>query len=107
MLPHALLKCEQNKFLVDQAEERQRHSWELSNKKTTFQVPSCVLGMMLTCRRAGLLQGGRSGAARGGHKHLSWSRVSPGRGAMNTVLQHKERRVFLQGDQEQASELSK
>lgn len=37
MPPRALLKCEQNKFLVDQAEEQQRHSWKLSNKKTTFQ----------------------------------------------------------------------
>lgn len=71
------------------------------------RVPSCGLGMMLTHKSAGLLQGGRKGAARGGYETLSWSRVSPGRGEMDAPLQHGEGMVFCQGTQGRDSELSK
>lgn len=67
MLPHALLKCEQNKFLIGQAGGQTDAAGSFPTKRTFSRVPSCGLGMMLSHMRAGLLQGGRKGAAKGGH----------------------------------------
>ena len=104
MLPRALWKCEQNKFLVDPVDTQLK---AFQQKDHFSRVPSCGLGKMLTPRSAGLLQGGRKGAARGGSEPLSRSRVSPGRGEMDAPRPHGARTVFCQGTQGWVSELSK
>lgn len=71
------------------------------------RVPSCGLGMMLTHKSAGLLQGGRKGAARGAYEPLSWSRVSPGRGEMGRSATARRTDGLLQGTRGWVSELSK
>lgn len=73
MLPCALWKCEQNKFLVDPVDTQLK---AFQQKDHFSRVPSCGLGMMLTHKSAGLLQGGRKGAARGAYE------PSPGPGSV-------------------------
>lgn len=64
-------------------------------------------GMMLTHKSAGLLQGGRKGAARGAYEPLSWSRVSPGGERWDAPATARRTDGLLQGTRGWVSELSK